>query len=150
MPNEYTDRIKQDDQLSKVSFHIAAHSLYETPRKDYQETHAFKMKDEANLTDMNVKVNALKEIHNTIISMLKDLPREEKYNKVSSEGAVIIQTLQSWDEDMVQRKSKVYDDVENFPNNFTAEYMFLINQNDNDIPKVTHASKDRLVELDKQ
>jgi hypothetical protein len=108
------------------------------------------MKDEANLTDMNVKVNALKEIHNTIISMLKDLPREEKYNKVSSEGAVIIQTLQSWDEDMVQRKSKVYDDVENFPNNFTAEYMFLINQNDNDIPKVTHASKDRLVELDKQ
>jgi hypothetical protein len=28
--------------------------------------------------------------------------------------------------------------------------MFLINQNDNDIPKVTHASKDRLVELDKQ
>ncbi|MFT5862923.1 MAG: hypothetical protein ACI828_001576 [Flavobacteriales bacterium] len=51
---------------------------------------------------------------------------------------------------MVQRKSKAYDDVENFPNKFTAEYIFLINQNDSSLPKVNQASKDRLVALDKQ
>jgi hypothetical protein len=50
----------------------------------------------------------------------------------------------------VQRKSKAYDDVENFPNKFTAEYIFLISQNDSGLPKVNQASKDRLVELDKQ
>jgi hypothetical protein len=51
---------------------------------------------------------------------------------------------------MVQRKSKAYDDVENFPNKFTAEYLFLMNQNDSSLPKVSQASKDRLIELDKQ
>jgi hypothetical protein len=51
---------------------------------------------------------------------------------------------------MVQRKSKAYDDVENFPNKFTAEYIFLIDQNSSDLPKVSQASKDRLNELDKQ
>jgi hypothetical protein len=137
-------------QLSKVSFHIPAHPLYEVPIEDYQEMHNFKMKTKASLTDMHVRVNALKEIQNTIVSILKDLPEEEKYNKVQSEGAAILQKLQSWDEDMVQRKSKAYDGVEHFPNKFTAEYRFLINQNDNDIPKVNQASKDRLVELDKR
>ena len=61
-----------------------------------------------------------------------------------------MQKLKSWDEDMVQRKSKAYDDVENFPNKFTAEYLFLINQNNSSLPKVNQASKDRRTELDKQ
>jgi len=34
--------------------------------------------------------------------------------------------MKTWDEEMVQRKSKAYDDVENFPNKFTANYLFLI------------------------
>ena len=42
------------------------------------------------------------------------------------------------------------DDVENFPNKFTAEYLFLINQTESDIPRVTQASKDRRTDLDAQ
>ena len=51
---------------------------------------------------------------------------------------------------MVQRKSKAYDDVENYPNKFTAEYLFLINQTESDIPRVTTAGKQRRAELDKR
>jgi len=58
--------------------------------------------------------------------------------------------LKTWDEDMVQRKSTAYDDVENFPNKFTAEYIFLINQTESAIPNVNQGSKDRKNELDKQ
>ena len=55
-----------------------------------------------------------------------------------------------WDEDMIQRKSKVYDDVESFPNKFTAEYLFLINQTESSIPRVNQSSRDRKIELDAQ
>jgi hypothetical protein len=55
--------------------------------------------------------------------------------------------MKQWDEDMIQRKSKVYDDVENFPNKFTANYLFLINQTESDIPRVNKASLDRMNEL---
>ena len=51
------------------------------------------------------------------------------------------------DEDMVQRKSKAYDDVENFPNKFTADYLFLINQTESDIPRVNQPSLDLLKKL---
>ena len=48
---------------------------------------------------------------------------------------------------MVQRKSKAYDDVENFPNKFTANYFFLVNQTESDIPRVNQPSLDRLATL---
>jgi hypothetical protein len=50
----------------------------------------------------------------------------------------------------VQRKSQAYDDVENFPNKFTAEYLFLIDATNSSIPRVNQASKDRKIELDAQ
>ena len=58
--------------------------------------------------------------------------------------------MKAWDEDMVQRSSKAYDDVENFPNKFTANYIFLINETDSDIPRVNKPSRDRLAELTKE
>jgi hypothetical protein len=51
---------------------------------------------------------------------------------------------------MVQRKSKAYDDVENFPNKFTANYLFLINQTESDIPRVNQPSLDLKKEYDAQ
>lgn len=150
MPNTYTASLQQVDAKSKVEFDILPNPLYDISMADYKETHEFKTQTEANLTDMHNRVNKLKELQSQISNILKDLPEEEKYTKVKSEGEALIQKLKSWDEDMVQRKSKAYDDVENFPNKFTAEYIFLINQNDNSLPRVSQASKDRRSELDKQ
>ena len=31
--------------------------------------------------------------------------------------------MKAWDEDMIQRKTKVYDDADNFPAKFTANYL---------------------------
>ena len=56
--------------------------------------------------------------------------------------------MKAWDEDMVQRKSKAYDDVENFPNKFTANYMYLINQTESEIPRVNQSSIELRKELD--
>ncbi|MEC7599599.1 MAG: hypothetical protein VX936_14535, partial [Planctomycetota bacterium] len=66
------------------------------------------------------------------------------------DGESLLRRLKAWDEEMVQRKSKAYDDVENFPNKFTAEYLFLITQTESGLPRVTQASRDRQKELDRQ
>tara|TARA_B110000046_G_scaffold14984_1_gene14437 strand:+ start:5305 stop:8442 length:3138 start_codon:yes stop_codon:yes gene_type:complete len=150
MPNAYSATLQQGAKSSEVSFSILSNPLYSVTKEDYEETHNFRAKTEANITDMHLRVNALKKVKSQIFKILKELSEEEKYSKVKAEGKTIIEKLKSWDEDMVQRKSKAYDDVENFPNKFTAEYIFLISQNDSGLPKVNQASKDRLVELDKQ
>jgi len=150
MPNRYTASIQQDNKISEVSFTIMRNPLYDVTKEAYQETHDFKTKTEKNLTDMHLRVNNLKKVQSQISLILKTLSKETKDSKLKSEGEALVKKLNSWDEAMVQRKSKAYDDVENFPNKFTAEYIFLINQNDSGLPKVNQASKNRLAELDKQ
>jgi hypothetical protein len=56
--------------------------------------------------------------------------------------------MRLWDEEMVQRKSKAYDDVENFPNKFTANYLFLINQTESDLPRVNQPCIELKAQLD--
>ena len=51
---------------------------------------------------------------------------------------------------MVQRRSRAYDDVENFQNKFTANYLFLVNQTESDLPRVNQPSRDRREELDRE
>jgi len=69
---------------------------------------------------------------------------------IQKDGEALLKKMKAWDEDMQQRKSKAYDDVENFTNKFTANYMFLINQTESDIPRVNQPSLDRLKELNGQ
>lgn len=40
--------------------------------------------------------------------------------------------------------------MKNFPNKFTANYLFLINQTESSIPKVNKGSRDRYAELTKE
>ena len=150
IPGRYTATINHEDQFYNVSFDILPNPLYSTTKEEYLESDVFRTKMEANITDMHIRVNHLKEAQNQIDIVLKDLPEEDKFSMVKSKGDALVKKLKSWDEDMVQRKSKAYDDVENFPNKFTAEYIFLINQNDSSLPKVTQSSMERRSELDKQ
>ena len=48
-------------------------------------------------------------------AILAALPAGEKYAAVRRDGEALLGKLKAWDDDMVQRKSKAYDDVENFP-----------------------------------
>ena len=45
---------------------------------------------------------------------------------------------------MAQRLSKAYDDVENFVNGFTAEYLTALNHADSAIPKVNTGTKEKI------
>jgi len=74
----------------------------------------------------------------------------QKELQILKEIDCIISEIDKWDKIMVQRLSKAYDDVENFENGFTAHYLYLLNQSDSGIPKLTDGAKNKLIELNKQ
>ncbi len=101
---------------------------------------------ESKLTDMHNKVNTLKSVQDQLAKLLKDLKDEE----LKKNGQTLLDKLKMWDEEMVQRKSQAYDDVENFPNKFTAEYLFVMNHSNSSLPQINQPSVDRKKELDAQ
>jgi len=149
-PGNYTMTLKAGDQEVGSDFSVLPNPLYEISEETYEEYDAFMKSATVNFNEMHTKVNAIQKMSKKIEEVLKDFPEEEKFAAIRKNGKALIAKIKAWDEDMIQRKSKAYDDVENFPNKFTAEYIFLINSTESSLPRVNDACKKRLVELNEQ
>ncbi len=148
VPGEYSATLKIGDESDPTSFNILPNPTY-PPDLDYAGYNQFMNEVEANLTAMHKRTNTLynkRQQLNKIISQLD----KTNHESLIKDGQSLIKDLKAWDEEMVQRKSKAYDDVENFPNKFTAHYMFMINHTESDLPRVNQPSRDRRQELDQQ
>jgi photosystem II stability/assembly factor-like uncharacterized protein len=147
-PGRYTVMLRKGATAKSSDFEILPNPLYGLKVSDYQEYDRFMGEMENNVDEMHRMVNSLYGKQEQLSALLKGLPAGEKYAALRTEGEALLKDMKKWDEDMIQRKSKAYDDVENFPNKFTANYMFLVNATESDIPRVNQGSKDRRAELD--
>ena len=150
IPGTYNLILKQVEKTSETSVEILANPLYSTTNEEFAEYHNVMSEMEQTLTKMHDKTNQLFKIQNQLNNLLESLADDEALAQLKEDGKALATKLKEWDEEMVQRLSKAYDDVENFPNKFTAEYLFLINQTESAIPRVIQSSKDRKTELDTQ
>ena len=69
---------------------------------------------------------------------------------IKNNGQVLLNKMDGWDKKMMQRKSLAYDDVENFPNKFLADYLFILDEIKGDIPNVSEGILKSLESLDKK
>lgn len=145
-PGNYTLELSAGGKTVSTMGEIKELPGFETKPGQYEEHNRFMIALESNLTEMHNMINALFKVQNRLKGILKDLDE----GPLKSQGESILEKLKEWDQLMVQRKSKAYDDVENFPNKFTAEYLFLINQSTSAISRVNKSSNDRKLELDQQ
>jgi len=149
-PGKYFITVKMADQVVSTEAEILANPLYPTDAATYKEYHQVMLGMESELAAMHRMVNSLYEKQKQLEALLGSLPAGDKFDALKKDGEALLKKMKAWDEDMIQRKSKAYDDVENFPNKFTANYMFLINQTESDIPRVNQPSLDRMKELNGQ
>jgi hypothetical protein len=150
IPGKYKIDLKLAGQTVSTDAEIVPNPLYPTNASVYSEYHQTMYGMETELATMHRMVNSLYEKQKQLESLLGSLPAGEKYAALKKDGEALLKKMKAWDEEMVQRKSKAYDDVENYPNKFTANYLFLINQTESDIPRVNQPSLDRLRELNAQ
>ncbi len=145
-PGKYSVVLTAGKQTQSAAFQILPNPLYSIDAKTYEEYHTTMLDMESAVSHMHKLVTSLHEKQLQVDKILEQLPAEAKFETIRQEGKALSARMKQWDEDMVQRKSKAYDDVENFPNKFTADYLFLINQTESDLPRVNKPSLDLLGE----
>lgn len=149
-PGIYTINLRVGNTIKSTNAIIGENPNHEVDSKNYEIYDSFMSSMEESLTEMHHKVNQLKTVQEQLKKLLSSLKLKSKNENLVKLGNELVAELNTWDEKMIQRKSKAYDDVENFKNKFTAEYMFLMNQTENLTSRVNQSSKDRKIELDKQ
>ncbi|HMK18807.1 MAG TPA: hypothetical protein VK492_11425 [Chitinophagaceae bacterium] len=146
VPGKYTVTLKAGKQKITKDAVILVNPLYPTDAATYKEYNTIMSSMENELTTMHKMINSLNVKREQLVSLLASLS-DTKYTALKAEGDSLVKKMKAWDEDMIQRKTKVYDDADNFPAKFTANYLFLINQTESDIPRVNQPSLDRMKEL---
>lgn len=147
---KYNLTLKMGAQTTTTTAEILANPLYPNYLSNDKEYHTLMLDMENKVTEMHKLVNSMYAKRQQLAELLTKISGEESLKQVATEGDNLLKKMKAWDEDMVQRKSKAYDDVENFPNKFTADYLFLINQAESDIPMVTQPVLDLKKEMDAQ
>ena len=149
-PAKYQFILKYAENQLATTAEILQNPLYSLSAETYNQYHKVMFEMENNLTEMHQMVNDIYAKKEQLKQLLASIPNTNQYQAVRTEGDALVKKMTIWDEDMVQRKSKAYDDVENFPNKFTANYIFLINQTESDISSVNQPSLDLKKELEAQ
>jgi predicted nucleic acid-binding Zn-ribbon protein len=145
-PGKYNLTLKANGASATAEGEIKEVPLYETSPGQYQAFDQIMTEMERSVTEMHNMVNTLYKAQEQLKTLAQKLPNGETKTAANA----LLEKMKAWDEDMVQRKSQSYDDVENFPNKFTAEYLFLINQTNSSIQRVNASSIARKAELDQQ
>jgi hypothetical protein len=120
--------------------------LIPTTGEEFSDYHDFMGKAEATYTEMTRMTNRLYALQGSLKEVIAHL--EEKGNEsLKGEADALLEKLDQWDKAMVQRLSKAYDDVENYVNGFTAEYLTALNHGDSGIPRINQGTRDKIQEL---
>jgi photosystem II stability/assembly factor-like uncharacterized protein len=149
MPGTYTLTLEHVDEegnttTSSAPVKILPHPDIEATTADYREQDAWMAKMSQRINDIHGKVNQLQATKKRLSDRLPEV-EDEAIQKSARE---LLEKIDAWDAEMVQRKSQSYDDVINFPNGLTADYFFLNGQMSTNVPNVTEAMKARWEELE--
>ncbi|MEL6634427.1 MAG: glycosyl hydrolase [Bacteroidota bacterium] len=143
-PGTYTVTLTVDGKKYVQEANVIENPTMEVARETFDAYHSIMLEMEQTMTHMHNRVNQLQ----SISSQLKRIQADLTEPTLKETCKRLIQSLKEWDETMVQRKSKAYDDVENFENKFSANYLYLINVTESQIPRVNASSVERKKELD--
>jgi hypothetical protein len=146
-PGRYRFTIRHDDRSVTAEAAILANPLYTTDAATYAGYDAFMSGAESALTVMHETVNRLTDVQGQVKTIVARLPIDERHASARSDADSLMARIKAWDTDMVSRRSRAYDDVENFEQKFTAHWMFMINATESDLPRVNQPSSDRLAQL---
>ncbi len=140
IPGMYTINIEAEGKTVSTTATILANPNYPTTVAEYTEFDEVMTNMENTVKEMHTMVNELFAKKQQLDQLIKTLPNGN--TKTSAES--LAKKIQAWDEEMIQRKATAYDDAENFLNKFTANYMFLMNQTESDIPSINKPNLDLL------
>ena len=149
VPGKYKIVLSYLDKEFSVDAQIVENPQFSLSDNDYESYHNFMSGAEKVYNEMTNLTNEYQATKNKLIKIKSKLGLQKEL-QILKEIDSILSEIDKWDKIMVQRLSKAYDDVENFENGFTAHYLYLLNQSDSGIPKLTDGAKNKLIELNNQ
>lgn len=143
-PGRYKARLIYKEQTSETDFEIVADPRLKAMASHWQEQQDLMSHIEGHIADIHGSVNKLRRVKKQVEGyneLLKD-------KELQDAGKALNKKIDAWEENVVDTKSKNFQDVINFQSKINAEFFDLRSRVDVHDPRVTQGVRDRLRDLE--
>jgi hypothetical protein len=152
MPGDYSATLNFGKESKTVSFKILADPRITGTAAEYEAQHQLQSKVEAGIVDIHNSVNKMRKANKQIADLTEQLEAgDTTANKsIRDKAAAITKNLAKWEDALVQTKAQSNDDIINYINKLSADYIFLKGDLESNIPYTTKGQQDQYNYLDAQ
>ena len=148
IPGDYTVRVKAIGQEQTVPLTILPDPRVNVAATAYAQQDKLVAAIDAGVKEIHTSVLRLRSIKKQVGDLIPLIESRSEAKPVVEKGKELVKKLDAWEAALVQNKAQANDDVINFENKLSADYLFLKGELDTNVPHVRQAQQERLQELD--
>ncbi len=149
-PGMYNAKFIFGTQSKTVQVVIKGDPRFESTISEYNEQENVLKQIESSINDIHGAIAKMRKISKQIAEVNSLLKNKTELKAIIDLGKEIVQKIKIWEEKLVQNKAESNDDIINFRNMISADYIFLRGEVDSNLPIVTQGQKLQMAELDAQ
>lgn len=146
-PGRYKARIKFNGEEKTVSFSVLPNPNLSTTEADFQRQQALLKEIEKGINNIHQSVSDMRKVQKQLGHYLEILADNNRFTSLIKKAKEIDEKLKNWEQNLIQPNQKTFQDVINFNNKLNAEWMYLKDFVDSEIPEVTQGAMDRHKDL---
>ncbi len=146
-PGTYQARVKLGKQEKTVPFTILPDPRLSATPAEYEQQQKTLIAVEEGVTEIHQGVNRMRKARKQINDLVDLIDDKPNLKAVADSGRAVAKRIKLWEEKVIQPRSESNDDVINFENKLSADYIFLKGEIDVNTPYVTAGQTARLSEL---
>ncbi len=149
VPGEYTIRLKINEEEQTTKFKVLADPRFNATAAEFEaQDHLSKLASD-DVSAIHVSVVQMRKVQDQLNQFTKRAEGNKALDSLSAKAKEINKVIKAWEDNLIQPKSQSNDDVINFINKLSANFIFLKGEIEGSasIPYVTEGQLKRYDEL---
>jgi photosystem II stability/assembly factor-like uncharacterized protein len=150
VPGAYKVALHIDTLVYEQSFQVLPDPRIKATAAAYQEQFNLLQNIAADVNDIHVSVVRMRNLQKQLTGIVERIENNDAFKSIVTLADSINDKIDAWETKLIQTKSESNDDVINFVNKLTANYIFLRGELDTNTPHVTLGHVQRFKELNNE
>jgi hypothetical protein len=142
-PGKYKARITYKGQSSETELEIIADPKVTATAADWAAQQEFLKQSGEQFEEVHKNVNKMRQVKKQIETYNESLKDNADAKDIVNTGKELIKKIEKWEGNLIEPRSKNFQDVINFPNKLNSEFLQLRGVADQHDPRLTKGVQDR-------
>ncbi|MBL7860325.1 MAG: glycosyl hydrolase [Cyclobacteriaceae bacterium] len=142
-PGKYKARITYQGQSAETEFEIIPDPRISVSATDWSSQQEFLKQTADQFNELHQSVNNMRQVKKQIEILNESLKSNPDAKDLIQMGKDLIKKIDQWESNLIEPRSKNFQDVINFPNKLNSEFLQLRSVADTHDPRLTKGVRDR-------